>query len=275
MSDEQINGILNELDKEIDLNNSIIHRGFDFFASDIDNDKDRLAILLHLILLQNGFRFSYEPNESTKFLNQKKSSLYNKLFYNQVLLKSKKIHFELKSSLIITLLKNGNMLNINLKYGLFDSVSFCVNLKEFFFMPKVFIARKSDFTEVARDFSVNFKNKVLNPLKQFIKTNENFAVSGFYIHITDLPYEILFKIIIKYLDLKSIKSLMLTSKYLNDLINYQLTSKASIWNSLIQRDFKDDQARELNCRCFKEKYKRLRDYRKSFEWPFNLTYQEF
>ena len=80
----------------------ILNEKFKIYSNDIENDKDKLAVLLHLIMLDSGFT-------NTNNFKQIKRDQFNKIFYNQTKVNLKQqgqsIVYSLKHDLILILIQ--------------------------------------------------------------------------------------------------------------------------------------------------------------------------
>lgn len=244
--DESVSGYFKALKQNIDLEEKNVDDALEIFKPQIDTgtdgDKDRFAILIHLIMVQNDFCFSLksanEANNQTQLkesfeMNQTKGNMFNKINYNCfgiMNFKNEKKLFELESNLIISILKTGKEIGVHCKYQSFNSQFLKFNLNDYFSSGKTAPRVVFNFN---KRLKVEFTNKILIPLKQFLKPN-------FFIGLTDLPNELLiYRIMLKYLNIKDIMSLDLTCKYFYGILNSgDQTSDKSIWFRLLQRDFK-------------------------------------
>jgi hypothetical protein len=201
-----------------------------FFLNEINNNKDKVCFMIHLIMMQHNFCY-YEANterNTYQGINQVKSDLFNKITYNSIDLKTNCII--LNSNLLITILKSGNNLDIHLKYKTFNSKFLTVKLHELF--QPINVNSREKYLET---FQIDFKDVILNPFKNYLRLNENiFMING----LIDLPFEILFKLCTNYLNVRSIVSLASSCIHFNKVLFSNLTKSETIWNKLIYRDFK-------------------------------------
>jgi hypothetical protein len=222
-----MNSFLNKLKLKINFDRKDFDEANkDFFANDVADAKDKVAVLVHLIMVQQNFIFlvSDQCQDPTSRIEQIKSDLYNKISYNAVRLKASDQIIKLDSNILITILKSGNNLDIHLKYKEFNSVFLKVNLGDLFLL-----------NQNLETFQVRFKDDLLNPLKLYLRTSaENInLING----LVDLPFEIVYKLCTTYLNVKTIMALSRSCRQINRLIFSDLKSSNSIWNKLIKRDF--------------------------------------
>jgi hypothetical protein len=202
-----------------------------FYFNDINDNKDKICLLIHLIMIQQSFNTIIEEN-TYRGINQSKSEFYNKITYNSINFKDN--YIKLTSNILITVLKSGNTVDIHLKYKTYNTKFLTLKLNEFF--------QTSSLTEEIREkmlikFQIDFKDIILNPFKHYLRSNEDGNISLIN-GLIDLPLEIIFKICTNYLSVKSIVSLASTCNYLNKILFSNLTKSETIWNKLIYRDFK-------------------------------------
>jgi hypothetical protein len=214
---------------------------FDIFQVQLDNtnEKDRLAVIVHLIMLKENF--AYNDRAILLELTQTKGSVYNKLNYNLIVIDEKHLsNFSMSSNLVVTLLKSGKCIEIHCKYKSFHSEFVKVNLGDLF-VKKNDEHLRFDFDYLNRNFRINFVDKCLMGVKSCIKSEnfEFFSQTRFFSNsLVDLPVEVLlFKIVLKYLNVKNVGRLMQTSKYFYDLLNADVSTEKSIWFYLLKRDF--------------------------------------
>ena len=230
-----------------------------FYANDVNDNKDKICLLIHLIMMQQNFSY-YDPKSKKNTnheINQIKSDLYNKITYNSISSNTDLIH--LNSNILITILKSGNNVDIHLKFKNYNTKFLSVKLNEMFQMQSNAEIKDKSFDK----FQLDFKDSILNPFKHYLRLNEDiFLING----LIDLPYEIIFKLCTNYLNIKSILCLASSCCYLNKILFSNLTKSDSIWNKLIYRDFKVkltlNDATLLNNNYLKEykKYYRKRKY---------------
>ena len=217
---EAIETYILSLKSNLLLEKADIERGFTFYTQQITNDFDRLTILIHLIMLQAGFKCHYEnQNSIEQYLKLTKGSIYNKLEYNEI---NKEKSLQLANTLIITLIKSGKChCDLNLKYNKFISKFLKINIDSVI----------SNIERTINTFTNEFKDTVLNPFKLSIK--EPKLING----ITDLPVELLTRIAVKYLNIRQVVALMQTSKYFLNLLDADRSSCNSLWFLLFKRDW--------------------------------------
>ena len=218
------------LNTQYELDERDLTKAFDLFKDQIDADKDKLAVILHLIMLKENFFFDAGTEFSIE-MNQIKGDAYNKLTYNRIRLAANST-FQMNSNLVITLLKSGKHAEIHCIYKSFHPVSTIrVNFND---------ASLLDSNYLNKTLRVSFADRLLLPFKCFLRNENSEALSAsrFVTGLVDLPVELLlFKIILKYLNIKNIGCLMQTSKYFYDLFNADVASEKSIWLCLLRRDF--------------------------------------
>jgi len=206
---------------------------------DANNEKDRLAVIVHLIMLKENF--AYNDTTTLLELNQTKGSVYNKLNYNLVVIDERDLSdFSMSSNLVVTLLKSGKCIEIHCKYKSFHSEFVRVNLGDLF-VKKNDEHLRMNFDYLNGSFRVNFVDNCVMGVKSCIKSenSELFSRTRFFSNsLVDLPVEVLlFKIVLKYLNVKNVGRLMQTSKYFYDLLNADVNTEKSIWFYLLKRDF--------------------------------------
>jgi hypothetical protein len=218
----------------------ILNEKFKIYSNEIETDKDKLAILLHLIMLDSGF------TNTNNVIKQIKRNQFNKIYYNQTKVNLKQqgqsIVYSLKHDLILILLQSGSTIDLNMKYDTFSSAFMKLNLKHIFYQPQFYVSKQTDLTEIKNNLEIEFKNKILNPFKFYLKSIElDKCLSENYNYINgilDLPIELIIKLALVYLDINSIVCLFSTNCYLYKLFNSDQMSDSSIWLKLIKRDFK-------------------------------------
>lgn len=210
------------------------------YASAIDTEKDKLAVVIHLIMTRSGFKYSADEECDFK---QTRGAQFNKIFYDQIRsdFKSREVsYYRLKSNLIVILLQSGNSVDISVKYLTFMSSFLKLNLNEFFNEPKFYIAKKLNLNSVSKQFEIKFKDALLNPVKFFLKSTELTSELNFINGLCDLPVELIVRLTLTYLDIHSIVKLTKLNKNLYNLINSNVSSTSSVWFKLIRRDFNRD-----------------------------------
>ena len=248
----------------------ILNEKFKIYSNDIENDKDKLAVLLHLIMLDSGFT-------NTNNFKQIKRDQFNKIFYNQTKVNLKQqgqsIVYSLKHDLILILIQSGSTIDLNKKYATFSSAFMKLNLKHSFYQPPFYVTKQTDLTEIKNNLEIEFKDKILNPFKFYLKSiefdkclNENYNyING----ILDLPIELIIKLALVYLDINSIVCLFSTNCYLYKLFNLDQMSDSSIWLKLIKRDFKTCVLNTSTNVNYRNKYVKLYFDRKLFNKKYN------
>lgn len=241
-----------------------IDEAFKTYSSQIQNEKDKLAVIIDLIMLKSGFKCGQND------LNQTKGSQFNKLVYNQARtdFKSKEFnYYQLKSNLIIILLQSGTQIDLTGKYGNFTTGFLKINLREFFYEPQFYVTKKLNLNLVTKEFEIKFKDTILNPIKFYLKTTELISETSFINGLCDLPVELIVKLALNYLDVHSIVKLTKLNKYFYNLINSNSSSDGSIWFKLIRRDF--DPTIDLLDVNYRIHYVKLYHSRKLFNKKFN------
>ncbi len=262
----------------VDLNDTTIKS----YSNEIENEKDQIAVFIHLIMLRAGFD-SYDSGaqiSDKSCIKQTKGSLYNKLFYKRTKIdfKSKEqLTYDLKSSLIVLLLQSGSNVEITAKYEKFQSGFIKIHLKEFFYEPHFYVKKRTCLDTAIAQLETDFLNNVLNPFRFFIKYNEleSLDLDSNYINgLRELPVELVLRLAVNYLDMNTIVALFSTSKYFNRLFNSDLNTDSSVWLRLIKRDFKsecyslhiDNSTTGIN---YRSKYVELYYKRKLFNKKYN------
>ncbi len=239
--------------KDSILNNLAANQGdlaslLQFYEHEIAKNslKDKLAVLIHFIMIKNHFRFgqNYEINQS------RDEKFYNKLMYNQFSIentidqtKNLSLEFLDGKFLTINLLKTSETtLDIQFKWSKFTTQF----LKVAGFVDSWFENEKK-----LKEFELNFRQKCLVPFKihlkneicsgaNWIHVNRVENLASFHVNLIDLPNELLvFKLIASYLNIKSIVSFDLSCKFVHNLLNNDTKSPDSVWKLLLERDFKN------------------------------------
>lgn len=264
------NTILKEIKRKSDLDIDDIEGFFDAFKCEIENEKDKLAVMAHLIMIRENFLFLKDEMQNF-YLNQVKNKNYfNKLSYNCFRSQRPSIEYIFDSNILVCVLKSGKYVDIELKYKNFNSKFLKIDLNDFFY--NYLKSSNEKKMKLFKDFELKFKSSILVPFKFYLKsTNEIFQhiVNG----LSDLPVELLiFKLSLKYLDIRSISSLMQTSKHFYQMFNSDLKSSKSIWCYLIRRDFRNDYApRESDSINFKDEF--ITFFKGSFKFKKRLVGQ--
>ena len=191
-----------KLNFKLDLNDSDlaflwIENAFFKFKEFIDCTSDRFVILIHLVMLQNGFMHVQNEQDGTQFLV--KNLVHSQLCYNSCKYNDYEIKFDSNSVIIINFKKNLDSLIVHVILSDFKNENkFNVNLKEI----DTYLDRLKKNFNYLNALIVDFKNSILSPLRLFIfETHVNHEWSSKTIF--DTPYEILV-IILKKLDIHSI-----------------------------------------------------------------------
>ncbi|RNA26993.1 F-box only 7 [Brachionus plicatilis] len=191
------------------------------YLSEIDSNKQKLAYLIHLILLRENFCFLNDNGQKMDAKISNDEIYFTKLYYNHYQYKETFINLD---NVLITLLKSGRFVDMNLKNKNFSSKFLKLNLDDFF----------ADLSlDKIQNLELNFKNEVLIPFKIYLKSNFDLnIITG----LSDLPIELIIEISLKYLDIRSIVKLSQTCRYFRKLLDSD--GKIPFWQKLIARDFK-------------------------------------
>ncbi|CAF0704547.1 unnamed protein product [Brachionus calyciflorus] len=225
-------------------------------AEQIQTNKDKLSFLIHLLISRERFSFKQNQNEPQVDYNlhkiQKDEIYFTKIFYNHF--QNDQIEYLFDSNIIITLLKSGRFIEIQLKYKNYLSNFYKINLDEMFLDLN---------TKKLKLFELNFKNVILIPFKFYLKSmfDINTGITG----LTDLPIELIIHLSLKYLDIKSIVSLSQTCRYFCKLLNPDLDRTIPFWEKLIMRDFKVYIGHKEVSHNYKQEYTRLHKSTKKFK----------
>ncbi len=212
---ENLSAFLKHIKQNLYLVEDDLKLGLTLFSAHTQTDFDRLAIILHLIMIQARFI----PVNSDDFISITKENFHIKLSYNQI----EPIHSnkseQLKNNLIIILVKTSSTKAVvTLKHEKFLSSFLDLELK----------IDNLDLKQVTNDF----KSKVLNPFKFAFRDHK--LING----LSDLPVELQFRLVNKYLDIRSFTRLIQTSRYFNDLFNSTPNNSCeSVWFHLFRRDW--------------------------------------
>lgn len=203
------------------LDQSDIDQGLDIYRDYIKDNFDRLVVLIHLLMLQSDFRHitaeAVGPNADL-YVNMTVGKSFTKLSYNQVQ------EHTLDNNLILTFIRSGTShADLNLKCGSFNSTFLKINLD---IMSKLSDART--IVSLANDF----KDRLLNPFK-YSAASQVKLING----LADLPVELFYRLAVTYLNIRSVVSLMRTSKHFMGLLNADQTSCNSLWFLLFKRDW--------------------------------------
>jgi hypothetical protein len=292
----------NYLKYKLDLDDNDISIAFEKYNSLIDCNNDRFVILIHLIMLQNGFMYTSSDCATSIFLTKHK--YFSQLNYNFYKFNKIEIKFETNIKIIINFMSNINRLTIQAFFKNYSTLNiFYVNKKQ---IDSCLASTESEnkCNEELRSLIIEFKNLILNPLKLYFYETYN---RGLLIgkSIIYLPNEILLKIV-KYLDIKSIVNLSRMCKLFRSLtfeknliksdrrilaksvslIPDTIQSCNLLWKHFLKRDFKKDFDKTMetnNDSCnfllvYKECFERVRKRRyRSFCNPygeFNYYYND-
>jgi hypothetical protein len=229
---------LQRIDK---CNSNDVNELFKLFIDQISNEKDKLAIIIHSIMITSRFgnlrddQVDEKRTTPTFKIEQTRNKHFNRIKYNFVY-NDRNVPLRLPSVICVNLLKSGRNLDINAKIDKYNSPFLKVNLTEFFSEPPYFFRQREDISTASNEFAVNFKNEVLNPLRFHLR--ERYAAEGlgsFIIGLVDLPVEIVHRIALNYLSVKSILALARSCTYFWRIL---CLGNDSVWPKLIKRDFK-------------------------------------
>lgn len=217
-----LNIFLKTIKLKLFLDQSDIDQGLDIYRDYIKDDFDRLAVLIHLVMLQSDFKHikaeTVDPNADL-YINMTVGRSFNKLSYNQV-----QEHTLENKNLILTFIRSGaSHADLNLKCGTFNSTFLKINLD---MMPKL-----SDAKTIV-SLTNDFKDCLLNPFKYSLKSQIK-LING----LVDLPVELFYKLAVTYLNIRSVVALMRTSRHFMSLLNADQTSCNSLWFLLFKRDW--------------------------------------
>ena len=229
--------------------------------------RDRVALLLHLVMLQQNFVFATAGHDSARCLlldmSQTSGSIYTKLAYNAIAdarLRSASNSTPLVANVIVTLLQSGaRHLDIHIKHANFISVTLKCNMDQLFAQATT----QLDANMFAK-LQLEFKDTALNPLKFHLRTllgnDTSVAIRG----LVDMPVEIVFKLCASYLNIGSIVRLGSACKCLRQIVyagvyggdDGQNNNSGSLWRCLLARDYPDAFEKQQNAHFYIE-YKRL------------------
>lgn len=268
-----------KLNLEIDKNE--VRRLFELFDCDAtNNNKDKLALVVHLIMIKSHFKSSHN---SLAITQSKDDSYYNKMSYTVFEKENrqdpcKSIKISLAASIVISLLKStSSRVEIQLKYKHFLSQFLRVDLDDELF----------ESSRRLQQFQTQFQNVILIPAKLNIKASllhggggsESIAqvvdnpnnLDSFCIDLTDLPVEILvYRLAARYLNARGVCAMSMLNRQSYLLFNGNPTSTESIWRTLIQRDFKECDLSEFSG-DYRKKY--AEQVKKSKQYLWYPTYR--
>ena len=253
-----MNNLINffsQIKLKLEINPTDLRQLLEFFEGSISADKDKLALLIHLIMVKNHFQFgdTYELNQ-TKDVNN-----FNKLNYNLIRTDNKldtnqSVRILLCSNLIIVLLKSGRAtVDIQLKYKSFLTRFLKINLELSLFDSQM---KLNEFERSFKDsillpFKAHVKLEILND-KKFLKAENPLSLNSFYTGLNDLPIELLiFRLVLRFLNIESIVALCKANKFVHKVLSDQITSN-SVWKFLVLRDYKNVDLTNVN--NFRNKY---------------------
>jgi hypothetical protein len=235
--------LIKKLKTELFFNQEELSESFTYYSHLIHNDLDRLTVLIHLIMIQANFKYNEQTShscENISFMNIHKGSFYNKLAYNKLdyshTENNEALNDKLESDLIIVLIRSGKSVDLNLKFNKFESSFMKINLND-------------EFTsQTIKSMIIQFRNKILNPFKfHYSKISNKNLIYG----LLDMPIEIIYKLVLNYLDIRSIIALQNSSKHLYRILSVDQPSQF-IWKRLLFRDFKIDT--NLATESYRKKY---------------------
>jgi hypothetical protein len=249
--DEEVEKIL----KKLELNEDDFARVFQLFENALTH-KDRLSALTHYLMLKNGLSWS----RSVKMEQKKDDNNFNILNYNTIGRLPEAA--SLSSNVTLSLLQSGKTrINLQLKFGQFKTVFLAVELNS-----------KISWNTYFENFKIEFLNKLLLPFKFHLKSNlqcelelreylsKNDPSQVFPVGLLDLPNELLvYKIILKYLNYKSICALGATCKHLNRAVD-------ELWKLLLKRDYPNEFQSLAPTANFKLDYSKMVKRNKRRNW---------
>ena len=251
-----------------ELDEKDIQYAFLIYKEHIESSSDCFVILIHLIMLQNGFFNSTNNHDDTQFLI--KNKFFSKLCYNSYKRHKHEVKFDSSLKIVINFMSSVNRIDVQAFLPDYKSDNiFAISQKV---VDSDLSVKGINFKNI-NDAIINFKDSIVSPLKLFVY--ERFyhdQLSGK--SLIYLPNEILLNII-KYLDIKSIMKLSEASKLFRNLIcdknliqstiyfsNNQSLSASTLssnylWKYLTKRDFAKHNLLMATCseNCnFYEKY---------------------
>lgn len=190
------------------------------FLSVVNSNKEKIAYLINFIMIKENFCFLNDNGQNCDIKISNDQIYFTKLFYNHYQFKENVINLD---NVLITILKSGRFVDINLKNRNFSSRFLKLNLDDLFANLSL---------DKIQNFELNFKNVVLIPFKFYLKSNSNLnIITG----LTDLPIELIIEISLRHLNIDSIVKLSQTCRYFWKLLDSD--QKIPFWQKLIARDF--------------------------------------
>lgn len=229
----------------LEIGQTEVNRLFELFGDECGTNKDKLALIVHLIMIKNHFKYS---GDNLAISQRKDDTYYNKISYNvfqreNKLDPRKSIKITLESSLVITLLKStSTRVEIQLKFKHFLTEFIRVDIDDEFFESRNRLRRfQNDFqSKILIPGKLNIKNQLLQGTESISQVDMPNNLNSFYTNLPDLPVEILvYRLAARYLNVRAVCVLSMLNRQSYLLFNGDLTSTESIWRTLIKRDFKD------------------------------------
>ena len=149
-----------------ELEESDIESAFSSYHEYIESTNDRFVVLIHLLMLQNGFLHNDTNQDGSKFLS--KNNFFSKLCYTDY--KSDKfcIKFDSAVKIVINFMTNVNRLTVQAFLLGYQSDSiFTVNKREIDHLKT-----KLSYERI-NDLIIDFKNSILFQLKLYIHETFN------------------------------------------------------------------------------------------------------
>ena len=263
---------------KLDLEVEDIDLAFEKYKILIDCVNDRFALIIHLVMLQSGFKYiNDEANDTSIFLV--KHQYFSQLCYNSYKFDNKfETKFDQNMKIVLNFMSNVNRLTIQAFFKEFKTENVCVNKKQ---VDACFdqSSNKPFIEATLGNIIMEFKNSILYQAKLYIyQTYKKDLLIGK--SIIYLPNEILLKLV-KRLDIKSVVRLSGACKLFKNLIidvnilrsdTRLLASSITnipentyscnlMWKYFLKRDFKSDflkiMSTDNDCSNFYQIYKSL------------------
>lgn len=262
--ENNIDAYFNYLKHKYDINEQDINLGIEKYKNFIQKQEqqqnvciyNRLAILIHLIMLQNGFKYlSIDDNTAKSTINliqHKHFMQLNYNYYNQNdnYHKNREIKFDSSIKIIVNVISSVNRFTIQAFYKNYKTTDvLMLNQKQ---LDACFSDYASPTTSIL-GIIIDFKNLVLNRLKQhiyettYLTSKSNIDTLLTNINIIYIPNELLIKIT-RYLDLKSALNLSITNKlFYKFILDNSFSSSCNyLWKHYLKRDFTQRQLNDVN-----------------------------
>jgi hypothetical protein len=156
---------------KIELEDSDIESGFSSYQEYIESTNDRFVVLIHLLMLQNGFMHLDDDQNGSKFLSNYR--LFSKLCYTHYKSAKSCIKFDSPVKIIINFMTNVNRITVQAFLSGYQS-------------DNIFIVNKNDIdilktkinSEKINELIIDFKNSILLKLKLYIyeKFNQDLLI---------------------------------------------------------------------------------------------------